>query len=514
MTIARYWRLNITATGGQTPVVDSMQLRNSASGPNLSVTGSGTASASSVNAGTGLNVAANAFDATGAYWQSNTTSTGWLQWDFGTYVDINHLTLVNFSGTTTYNITAGTLDYSNDLSTWTTLITLSAMNAGVGATNIKTPDPHGVAVLALPALSASVFSGGSADTTLPALAVRASGGSTASLTLPSLTSYATGHDATGANAATIALPSMTVSATGGANLNTTLPSLVSAATGAVVALAEAAISLPSLSSASSATVSATGSMALTLPAFTSKSYAGALCSVTIGALTLQATGTVGAVGAAQITLPLFEATSTATLQTHGGAAITLPSLVMGGAIRALISLPSLQLVAIGTATVTTTYEAYALNLAHNDPAATDEMTRYTNFPFTHIVRYQNSYFGVNNTGMYLLEGTTDHASPTPTAIPWSFKTTMTDFKSPFIKTVVSTYFAGRMGPDAAIDLYVGEDGAKTYSYQTPRTSTAKNFRQKFGRGNDARYYALGASGDGELALDAIEFNTLNHSRRI
>ena len=153
-------------------------------------------------------------------------------------------------------------------------------------------------------------------------------------------------------------------------------------------------------------------------------------------------------------------------------------------------------------------------MQHNDPAAADEMTRYTNFPFTHIVRFQGSYFGVNSTGLYLLEGTTDHASPTPTAIAWSWKTAMTDFGSPFIKTVVSAYFHGRLGAEATIQLHVGEDGPKTYEYETVRSDTAKNYRQVFGRGIKARYYALGAAGDDTLALDGIEFNTLNTTRRI
>lgn len=514
MAIARYWRLNITATGGQPPIVDSMQLRNSAAGPNLAIPGNGTASASSVSAGAPENVAANAFDATGAYWKSNTSGTGWLQWDFGEGIDVNHLRLVNFSGTTTCNITAGSLDYSNDLASWTKLITLVGMNAGASATNDKLPDPRGVANLAIPLLSVSVFPGGSLNIPLPSFTSSVFGGSKTTAQLPAPTLLAAGHNSYGEDAAILSLPSLGVTALGGANLHVSLPGFTAVATSTVAGLASADIALPALSASVGGTVAGLGALAINLPGFTSASYSGALCSITIGAITTQATGATGGVGRAQITLPLFEATAMGTQQNYGELNITLPMFGVDTGARAQLTLPSFNLTAIGTAVVTATYEAYALNLNHNDPAAVDEMTRYTNFPFTHVVRYKNSYFGVNETGLYLLEGTTDHADPEPTAIPWAFKTTLTDFKSPFIKTVVSTYFAGRMGPDAAIDLYVGEDGAKTYSYQTPRTSTAKNFRQKFGRGNDARYYALGASGDGELALDEIQFNTLNHTRRI
>ena len=89
-----------------------------------------------------------------------------------------------------------------------------------------------------------------------------------------------------------------------------------------------------------------------------------------------------------------------------------------------------QLTFIGTAVVAVTYEAYAVNLQHKGTdSPVDEITRYTNFPFERIVRYQNSYFGVAADGLYLLEGTTDHATPA-TTIPWEFKTHLTDFENP------------------------------------------------------------------------------------
>jgi hypothetical protein len=174
-----------------------------------------------------------------------------------------------------------------------------------------------------------------------------------------------------------------------------------------------------------------------------------------------------------------------------------------------------SLVAIGTATVTASYEAYAVNLKHTSDKAPDEVTRYTNFPFTHIVRYQNSYFGANENGLFLLEGTTDYAA-TPTAIPWAFKTATTDFGYPEFKTIESAYIGGRLGASETLTLYAGE-GKQTqaYSYTTPRGELAQNYRQKFGKGiKNHRYYALGSNGSGELVVDTIDFNVAKLSRRI
>ena len=160
-----------------------------------------------------------------------------------------------------------------------------------------------------------------------------------------------------------------------------------------------------------------------------------------------------------------------------------------------------------------TYEAYALNLKHNTDTV-DELTRYTNFPFDRIVRYQNSYYGMNSTGLYLLEGTTDFAEPTPTQIPWSWKTTMTDFGTAQLQTIRYAYFGGRMAPSAQIAIHFGDTASESYAYSTPRDTSAQNYRQEFGRGIQSRYYAFSGQGEGELSLDSINFIIAKLARKV
>lgn len=372
------------------------------------------------------------------------------------------------------------------------------------------PSESITASLALPPFSSAMFSGASIPIRLPALSVPIFGGVSSVLSLPSLSIDAIGHGSTGEQAADISLPSLTSAAQGGANATISLPSFTSQAAGTVTTAASANITLTSLNATASATASEVASANITLPSFRSISYAGALCSVTIGKLTAQATGTTGSVGRAQITLPLFQATAIATAQNHGSVGITLPSLSMGATVRAAISLPGLTLTAIGSATITATYEAYAVNLKHSDPNANDETTHYTNFPFTHVVRYQNSYYGANSTGLYLLEGSTDDGTP----IPWAVQTAMTDFKTPNKKTLAAAYFSGRLGPASTISLIEGEHTPSVYSFTTPRGTLAQNHRQKFGKGTKGRYYALSASGTGTCELDGIEPEVHQLTRRI
>lgn len=240
-------------------------------------------------------------------------------------------------------------------------------------------------------------------------------------------------------------------------------------------------------------------------------YGGAVLSVTsiTGKYTLVSTGTTGGIGGAQLECPMFELMAEATTQNHGSAHLIAPSPKLGQTIQAWLVAPGAKLTAIGSAVVTATYEAYAVNLKHTADSP-DEVTRYTNFPFTHVVRYKNSYYGANNTGLFLLEGTTDEAAP----IPWSVKTAMTDFKTPVKKTVASAYFAGRFGPASTVALQAGEDTANTYTFSTPRDRLAQNHRQVFGKGVKERYYALSASGTDVVQLDAVELDVVNTTRRI
>jgi hypothetical protein len=143
-------------------------------------------------------------------------------------------------------------------------------------------------------------------------------------------------------------------------------------------------------------------------------------------------------------------------------------------------------------------------------AAVDELTRYTNFPFTHVVRYKNSYYGVAAGALYLLEGTTDDGDP----IPYAVQTAKTDFDMTERKTVVSAYLGGRLGAAETISLVVGEHDTKVYSHTTPRGPLAQNYRQKFGLGIRDRYYALRVEGSDVFELDTIDFEVNKLTRRI
>lgn len=349
--------------------------------------------------------------------------------------------------------------------------------------------------------------------TIPMPTLAAYTGPAIIVTMPMVDFNASGHDATGERAIDLTMPMLTLAAYGGTNVAATMPMVKLGASGTVTSMANIAVTLPRISLDASGRVAASANMAMTMPMATVIGYGGSVISVTMGSITLEATGRAGGLAQVALTMPMFDLVATGTAQSHGAVNLIMPMLqpVNSGAIWMLA--PMVQLVASGSAVVIPTYEGYALNLKHNPVPGVepvDELTHYSNYPFDRIVRYKNSYFGMNSAGLYLLEGTTDNG----TVIPWSYRTHKTDFKSVQLKNVSMAYFGGRMGPAASVYVYVGESSTAPYTYTTPRDATAQNYRQPLGRGLKSRYYAFGASGTGGMTLDSLSINEAILARKV
>lgn len=403
---------------------------------------------------------------------------------------------------------------------------------GLHTSNFTPPDEafFGSALLTPPVQQASSFGGGSADIQAP-LPLMSAGiefsansdlqcpsplitvlaGGTVSATAPPPHLLSIARDSTGDYAASLTAPRPTMTAFGAATARATAPKPTLASGGTVVAVGSASVASPSVLVQSEGRVSAMVSADLRAPSASLIGYGGAVVSVTLsGKATVEASGTTGGIAGASLKCPLFQLSAEATAQNYGSASLIAPSPEIGRTVQAWVAAPAARLTAIGTAVVTATFDTYVVNLLHRGGSTVDEVTHYTNFPFTHVVRYQNSYYGVNGTGLYLLEGTTDDGDP----IEWAVQTAMEDFGSPRRKTVDSVYIEGRLGAATTVSLQSGEKAPNTYSHTTPRGATAQNHRQKLGRGVKERYHALGLAGDGEFELDAVEFNERETNRRI
>lgn len=303
--------------------------------------------------------------------------------------------------------------------------------------------------------------------------------------------------------------SLTAHAGGFAQLTAGDPQLLATGVGMVVGRARLRASAGVLTASGQtggvgkARLVATGSGSVT-------GYSGAVLSVRIGGQSkIVASGTAGSVGQAIMRLPLCRLVASGHTEDYGSAVLVGPALRPVSSGQARLINPSYKLVAYGTAVVAVSYEAYAVNLKHAADVP-DAVTHYTNYPFTQIVRYQNSYYGVAADGLYLLEGTADAG----VAIPFAVKTAISDFGVFENKTVSAAYFAGHIGKSMAVTLYAGDSSQESYAFTTPRGQAVQNHRQKFGRGVKNRYYALGVTGNDVMVLDSIELDIQKLTRRI
>lgn len=341
--------------------------------------------------------------------------------------------------------------------------------------------------------------------------------SRATITLPSMTVVGRGtyHDPDGVD---VVLPTLTAVALAGGQAGVTLPALKTTASATVVQIGRVAATLPAVTAVSTGRVSGQSSVMASLPAVTTSSYWGAQVVGDFPAMSVTSLATAGAVARVTGVLPAVTGYATGFRSDTMSVAATLPMLVMTTSGRAQPVLPAITVTAAGSQVLSTTTEAYVLNMnqplddnpRNNFEAKIPQVTRYTNWPFTQVVRLGNDYFGVAADGLYELGGDTDNGS----VIQWAVETCKTDFSDPHKKTVASAYISGTVGDQVTHTLKSGDDADKAYSYTTTKVTQQRNHRSKFGLGRRVRYYAFGLTGEGKAVIDGVEFELITTTRRI
>lgn len=300
---------------------------------------------------------------------------------------------------------------------------------------------------------------------------------------------------------------------------------------ALVAGAHLAMSAPRLQLHVEATVTAIGRIEMTAPAARLSVEAAV---ETLAELRMAAPrATLAVSGGAQIAMasPRPTLTMAATMEGRAEIALAMPRAVLvleargettgqivmlapatRGAVwaDAILTMPLARLRIEASALVPVQHEAYAVNLRSTLENGGNEITRYTGFPFNRIVRWRGEYWAIAPGGLYRIGGSDDDGAP----IAWVLRTGTTDFDSPLCKTPAYCYVGGRLGPACTFTVFTGELRQDAYTYHTPRGQTAQNYRQQFGRGLNARYYAFEVSGNGELAIDDLDFKIDLRTRRI
>lgn len=387
---------------------------------------------------------------------------------------------------------------------------------GFSISSTGTRQPTQGASVFMPRLAVASYGGAVASITLPSLGLSTSTSTVevarASATLPALGAIGGGTTG-GVGRVSVALPALAASVTATnpwrGSGSATLPTFSVLAT-AGQRIAQSSITLPSLSLSATAVNPETATAALSMPAMSFSAFGGASASVAIGRIIAAANGTAGGVAAASISLPRLSVSGEATRQNSASAAVSLPALRLDTGASISAALPAFRSSASATTAFAVSYEAYAMHMSQSPGSMTNQVTRYSGYPFTRIVRFRGESYGIAADGIYLLGGPTDAGLP----IAWRFESCLTDFGLAQKKNVASAYFAGRLGANVSVKVVAGDSPSQTHVHTTVPVAHAVNHREKLGRGRVTRYFAFGASGSGDLSLDAMEFEINQATRRI
>ena len=224
----------------------------------------------------------------------------------------------------------------------------------------------------------------------------------------------------------------------------------------------------------------------------------------------------GSVGSALMELPALLLLAAGTAQDHGSAALVLPPLRPGPSGQGAVILPALQLLGQGRLVVVVTYEAYAVNLKPSNRAGKHEVTHYTNWPFDGIVRHGSRHYAWGPAGLFEIGGATDYnaaAPASPTPIAWDWTTTVTECGASQKKAMRQMTIGGKLGARSVATVSVGRASDYSYSYATSKGEREQNYRVKFGKGLDERYYSVGLAGSGICDVDTIDFDVEPLSRK-
>jgi len=136
------------------------------------------------------------------------------------------------------------------------------------------------------------------------------------------------------------------------------------------------------------------------------------------------------------------------------------------------------------------------------------LTRYTNFNFKKVVRFNNKYYGVKEDGLYLLEGDDDNG----TSIDAKFQTSSFNFDSRYLKFVECAYFDQNKDVMNVNVTVENNEAYADYSYMTEFNGK----RVKFGRGLTGIYWEFEFSNvnGGAFNLGATEFLVHEKTRKI
>lgn len=300
------------------------------------------------------------------------------------------------------------------------------------------------------------------------------------------------------------IPEVTLEAYSGARLDVTITGYASvSASGTVPNIGRLNKPAPAVTATASGTTGSYGSAILSYKIRASLvAYGGAYAFLSVPKVSVTASGTVGSIGRLVAASPKVSLYTESSAGGYGSLVAAVPEVTpLYG-----ISYGDVPVVYITAYSQVSTGSdvTYAVNA---DNAAT---TRYTNYHFDHMFRFNGDYYGISNSVVYRLDGDTDDGTDIPAAFELApFDDGSTEFKRlPYIRT------SGRADQSIRVTAIADEEpSCPVVSPALDRTGTHVR-RCKLAKGKRAHYWGVkiqNQSGD-ELDVDFVEYTIETLSR--
>lgn len=149
------------------------------------------------------------------------------------------------------------------------------------------------------------------------------------------------------------------------------------------------------------------------------------------------------------------------------------------------------------------YVGWVVNTASLAPS------EYRNFDFNSMARLGDRYYGVNDEGLFLLDGSDDAGDP----IEASILTGQLDFGSSYLKRCEYAHVGYTASGELVMKVITTQDGARTERWYKAKTTVAGDDREgrfKLGKGVKSRYWQfewVNVEG-ADFELDRVEFTGL------
>ena len=145
-------------------------------------------------------------------------------------------------------------------------------------------------------------------------------------------------------------------------------------------------------------------------------------------------------------------------------------------------------------------------------ANTFAVTKYRNYNFNSYAHLEGIYYGVNDDGIYELDGSDDAGTTIDATITMGKK----DFDSKQLKSIPQVYIGAHTNGDIILKVVTDSGAARFYRMKEQTSGDLKTTRVTLGKGLRSRYwqFELTNVNGADLTLDSIAFLAVGLTRRI